>query len=39
MDKDQLKRILEQHRIWLYDTSNNGQRANLEEANLEGVNL
>jgi len=34
MNKDELKSILEQHRLWLY--GNGGKRANPQGANLRG---
>ena len=39
MDKAELKRILEEHKIWLCSDSNKGQRANLVAANLKGADL
>ena len=37
MNEDELKSMLEQHRLWL--DSNGGKRANLRGADLEGTNL
>jgi len=37
MNIDELKTILEQHKLWLQDES--GARANLQYANLQGADL
>ena len=37
MNKDELKSILEQHRLW--DEGNGGKCANLRYANLQGADL
>ena len=37
MNKDELKSILEQHRLW--DEGNGGKRANLRDADLQGADL
>ena len=37
MTKDELKSILEQHRLWV--EGNGGKRANLRDANLQDANL
>ena len=39
MNKEELKRILEQHKIWLESDGEEGERANLEGVNLKGANL
>jgi hypothetical protein len=36
---EQLKEILEEHRKWVESDSKEGERADLREANLRGVNL
>lgn len=38
MNKEELNKILEKHRLWLND-KNGGKRANLEGVNLEGVDF
>jgi uncharacterized protein YjbI with pentapeptide repeats len=37
MNKDELKSILEQHRLWI--EGNGGKRADLQSADLEGVDM
>lgn len=39
MNKERLKEILEQHKLWMESLGDEGDRANLSEADLYGANL